>query len=496
MKYIKIFLMALLIGLSSCTYDYNWPDMWIQPNLYISHSLPIYQWAKDYDYELWGADYYYTIVEEGEQPMELKFWKKCSSLNPIILDRGHYSLYYAVVGYYAAHKELYTAVFGPISVDDIVATNPTKDDPYLVTTANEYTLTYAIEDKNPIYISQTLPLEQWATDYGYEYYGCESSNILYDADGDKVRELSNYYTDSEKGYYLEHIVYCYTKTSTEAKQLIFTVTFDDKVLLDDIIKTSPTEDNPYMFATDDKYTITYNVSKKYNFKIGWDQQYIISLLNNYGYEFLEVKGTIQYFDKNGKVLNSSTCNNGGQISVADETTDIQLSIDCYGKKDSYSSKELVYTIVFDKRSVENLLDDGSHTFGATDNCTITYHAYKHYEFKIGWSSAFVQSVLENYGYDILDVKGKVNYLDAAGNVLYSCDYKNQGQISVADETEYIQFSIDLYGRKTSEAFGLKELVCTVAFDKLSVESLASEATHIFGANDHYTITYHVGSASN
>lgn len=376
MKYIKIFLMALLIGLSSCTYDYNWPDMWVQPNLTLYNKINTIALVEDYGFEIASVETYIEMFDENGQSLTTIHYS--SSQDTFSPPRK--TSYFVVTtecygwpkGTYDNKQEVCVIKSIPFYISDL------NDTVIELTSSQVDTIEYLAIPYYQIYISSSLPLTKWAEDYGFELWGADYHYSLFDADGNLIRSKTSGSDpiNCSSGQYIQYEVNAYYA----ATKMLYTVVFD-KVAVDNIVKSSYSKDEPYMFTTDNKYTLTYLVERSYTFSISW----------------------------------------------------------------SYS---------------------------------------------------LIASIMDNYGYEVLDTKANINYIDKNGDIIGSSSYKSQSQITVNEETSYIQLSIDCYGRKSSEAFGSKELVCTVAFDKLSVESLASEGTHIFGANDHYTITYHVGAASN
>lgn len=106
------------------------------------------EWAKDYGYELWGSNGYYTIFDSDNNIVKQK--EKNNPLDGISCREGWYIQFEVEALYrysYGNIRPLFTVLFDKVPVEEIAKHKPSKGNPYLFTVENEYTLIYLVNKR-------------------------------------------------------------------------------------------------------------------------------------------------------------------------------------------------------------------------------------------------------------------------------------------------------------------------------------------------------------
>lgn len=255
----------MVVSLSSCSYDYNWPDLWVQQSFTITSDIDVISILSNHGYDVASIDTKVTyFAENGDTIQTFKYTstqdkiyppRECSYFNV------SYDCFGWMKGYHKDKEQVCLIVSNPLYINNI------QDSHVIITEDDIKEITYYVKAAYKIYVSNKLPLEQWANDYGYDLWGSYAYYTLYDENEtpiDGVRHKYNAadYIMCEAGQLIQYEVEGLYRKSYGDIRVLYTVIFD-KFPINKIVEYEPfTNLHPFVFNTSNAFEINYYTTKK------------------------------------------------------------------------------------------------------------------------------------------------------------------------------------------------------------------------------------------
>ena len=371
MKYINIFVLIILFWLTSCTYDYNYPDMWVQPKLTLVSNINTISIVEQRGYTIAAVDTYIELFDENDQSLNTIHYT--SSLDTFSPSRE--ASYFVVTtlcygwpkGTYNTKEEVCELTSKRFYIEEL------DDSVVEMTMEHIESIEYKSVAKYQLYLSCNLPLDQWAKDYGYSLFSADYYYVILDENDSPAFDVSYWSKASSldpiscsAGDYIQYAIV----GNYESKKKLFTAIFD-KIPVSEIAASGQSKDNPYKFTTDNSYTLTYHVDYQYTFEISWSSEFVGSIISSYGYHTSKLVAYVDFIDNTNNITETKEYTTYvGTISTTSPY--VQLRLECYG----YPTDGLPYntshvcTITFDKVKTADLANEGRHTFGCNDSYSV------------------------------------------------------------------------------------------------------------------------------
>ena len=434
-----IFAICAMMAISSCTYDYHFPDYTGARSKYTvtdlssevrQQLLPIAMESGvtlQYSSEKWR-----TLVTEKDAAGNILYQGEPR-------DRTDSKTKVLMVSYICSCRlQSFDWKYYDICRFDFEKQYPIEITPIPISVAispsDKYTVT-----KYPVYIyniDRNLPVIEKVNSYGYTFADAIMTITEKDENGDVIQSFEHrtidgeIVTDTAKTIDVEIALYGYTPDYE--KVYVGSYIFKEITLVD-------IDDTTLTLTEDMKHEFVENSNRPYSYNI--DENLAIKKVNSYGYTFADAIMTITEKDENGNVIRSFEHRTiDGMIYTTAKTIDVEIAL--YGMTHDYY-RVYVGSYFFKDINLENinnttliLTEDMEHEF--VGNVDITY------SYNIDRSLLPTIEKIYSYGYTVADVNMAITEKDENGNVIRSFEHRTiDGMIYTTAKT--IDVEIALYG---------------------------------------------------
>lgn len=512
MKNISISTVFLFVlGLISCTYDYEMPDYSNATPRYIINELPTKiknEWrqiATGYGLDLSiSQEKWETIVTEKNAKGDTiyqgiygnhKVDKKVTNIEVSFVCLGRFSEndwnYYEICRFNMQSKYELKISPNQCVVEINESTSYTVERPPTSEQVFKYSITYGSDI--------TKILFDILNSIGYDISETKIAAIEKDKDGNiLLRKYLRFYDEfniSKKGAQTVEIeieLYGWPKGNYNEK-LIGTLKFDEPLLLKDINnkKIILTADMPHTFIdNEEERTYIYNID--YGSAI---IKLMLDKLNSIGYEMYGVEMVITEIDKDENILYQGYRPRNRTIYSAKKAYAVKVEFELYGwPKGNHNDKFLIGTLKFDEplllKDINNketiLTADMPYTF--IDNDEELIYIYNiNFDNSIG---SIFDNILDSRGYNISNIKTAVIQKNIEGNILYQ-GYITRDRVFYSSKgAQTIEVQFELYGWPKGD-YNVNKHICTIKFESpLLLKNINNKKT-ILTANMPHTIIMHI-----